>query len=133
MDSLHLASGLEIEHPEQRLEAFLADEWAYYDGIPDESPNAITPIDVLAPVSVNAYAFRGGASNLRKIHVGLASACDPLLPSIPVDSDLRTFFGQTAVRELLHSAVQVHQVLLPVATKVLFRKRRELRGRAVRC
>ncbi len=72
-------------------------------------------------------AFRGGAANFRQIHLGLASACDPLLEKTPVDADLRTFDPELMlVRRLLHAAVTLKQVLLPVATKVLFRKRRGL-------
>src|ERR1700722_7400972 len=88
MGELLLTSGLVIDDPAGYLGAFLANEWPYYDGIVDGSPDRIVPIDVLAPVSVNAYAFRGGASNLRNIHLGLAAACDSLLADIPVDSDL---------------------------------------------
>jgi hypothetical protein len=126
MISMYLPSGLVIENPAERLDAFLTDEWPYYDGIADEHPNQIVPIDVLAPVSVNAYAFRGGAANLRRIHVGLAAACDSLLPEVPVEADLRSVSDLTSIRTLLHEAIQVPYVLLPVATRVLFRKRRAL-------
>jgi hypothetical protein len=126
MTALRLPSGLVIEDPAEYLNAFLADEWPYYDGIADEHPNRVIPIDVLAPVSVNAYAFRGGAANLRRIHIGLADACDSLLPEIPVEADVRSASDLALVRTLLHEAIQVPYVLLPVATKVLFRKRRDL-------
>ena len=115
-----------IDDPAGYLGAYLANEWSYYDGIADDTPDRIVPIGVLAPASVNAYAFRGGASNLRNIHLGLAAACDPLLPDTPVDSDLCTESDLDGVGSLLHEAIQVPQVLLPVTTKVLFRKRRRL-------
>src|SRR5271156_3694178 len=111
MTAIRLPSGLTIEDPARRLNAFLVDEWAYYDGIADEHPNQITPIDVLTPVSVNAYAFRGGAANLRRIHIGLAAACDSLLPDIPVEADLRSVSDLTSIRTLLHEAIQVPYVL----------------------
>lgn len=57
MSTLRLASGLIIDNVEDRLDRFLAEEWLYYDGVGDDRPNEITAIDVLAPVSLNAYAF----------------------------------------------------------------------------
>jgi hypothetical protein len=48
-------------------------------------------------------------------------------PRIPVDADLRTFDPELAsVRALFDAACAVRGVLMPVATKVLFRKRRGL-------
>lgn len=124
---LVLQSGLVITDPEQKLDSFLVAEWAFYDGFPDDHPDEVTPLDVLAPVAMNAYAFRGGANNLRRIQAGLAAACNPLLPAIPVTADRRDFDPDLSLTtELLHSAVTVDQVLIPVATKVLFRKRRDL-------
>lgn len=82
---------------------------------------------MLAPVTMNAFSFGMGASKLRAIHRGLASACDPLLETVPVDADLRSFDPSLkGLRDLLAAAVAVPGVLLPVATKVLFRKRRDL-------
>lgn len=126
MKALTLPSGLIIDQPAKRLGAFCAAEWPYYDGLADENPNHITVLDMLAPVSVNAYAFRGGAGNLRVMHQALAVALDPLLPAIPVDASLVTFDPELAQFEaLIRAAVAVPYVLTPVATKVLFRKRRE--------
>jgi hypothetical protein len=111
MDLLPLPSGLVIEDVQRRLDMFLAQEWPYYDALADDTPNRVTPLDVLAPVSVNAYAFSGGAGNLRLIHRGLAAACDPLLPAIPVEARLSdTETDLDALRELLHAAVSVPRV-----------------------
>jgi hypothetical protein len=123
---LRLPSGLTIQNTEQRLAAFLAEEWPYYDGVVDDRPNEVTPVDVLAPVFVNAY-FRSDAASLRLLHTALSAAWDPLLFLVPVSADLRTFDTQLElVRDLLHAGVALRNVLIPVATKVLFRKRREL-------
>ena len=125
--TLQVPSGCAIDDPQSRLETILREEWPYYDAIVDNDPNRIVALDVLAPVSVNAYAFRGGAGNLRRIHAGLAMACDELLPGIPIDADLADVgVDLSQPRELLHAAVAVDGVLVPVATKVLFRKRRAL-------
>jgi Family of unknown function (DUF6308) len=81
---------------------------------------------VLATVSVNAF-FRVSADTVRRIHRGLVVACEPLLPRIPEDADLLTLDPSLGtVEQLLHAAVQVPFVLIPVATKVLHRKRRNL-------
>jgi len=119
-------SGISIEGAEERLRRFLAEEWRYYDGINDEAPNAITVIDLLPPMMVNAY-MGTGAEQLRAMHRGLVAACEPILAQIPVEADLRIFDPDLSiVRQLLDAAVSVRGVLLPVATKVLFRKRRQL-------
>ena len=55
----------------------------------------------------------------------MAEHCDSLLAEIPEQADLLSF-DLGVVRNLLHEAVQVRQVLIPVATKVLHRKRRSL-------
>ena len=64
---------------------------------------------------------------LYRVHQGIRSACEPLLPAIPEDADLLDLESwRDVVRELLHASVQVSGVLIPVATKVLHRKRRRL-------
>jgi len=123
---LTLQSGLVIDDPAERLSTFCRAEWPYYDALVDDDPNHITVLDMLAPVSVNAYAFRGGAGNLRVMHQALSAALDPLLPAIPIDASLLTFDPHLECFEaLIGAAVAVPYVLAPVATKVLFRKRRE--------
>ncbi len=57
----------------------------------------------------------------------MATNCEPILPSIPQDADLLDLDCLSEpLRELLHAAVQIKGVLIPVATKVLHRKRRSL-------
>ena len=81
---------------------------------------------MLAPIFVNAY-FRSGAATLRAVHQDLAAACNGLLPLFYVSAELRAPDAPLdLVRDLLAAAVSVRGVLVPVATKVLFRKRREL-------
>ncbi|MFI5259079.1 MAG: DUF6308 family protein [Candidatus Limnocylindrales bacterium] len=119
-------TGIIIDGAEERVLRFLATEWRYYDGIEDDEPNTITVLDILAPVMVNAY-MGTGADQLRGIHLGLVAECEPVLAQIPVGADLRSFDPDfSIIRQLLHAAVSVRGVLLPVATKVLFRKRRQL-------
>lgn len=84
MTTLTLAKGLIIDQPDSRLNAFCAEEWQYYDALIDEHPNETAALDMLAPVSVNAFAFRGDAGNMRVMHRTLALACNPLLAAIPV-------------------------------------------------
>src|SRR6266568_475094 len=56
----------------------------------------------------------------------MAARCEPLA-TIPEDADLVDLDRWRApLRELLHAAVQAPWVLIPVATKVLHRKRRFL-------
>lgn len=119
-------TGINIDGAEERVRRFLTEEWRYYDGIEDVEPSKITVIDVLAPMMVNAY-MGTGADQLRGIHRGLVAACEPVLAQVPVAADLRFFDPDLSIiRQLLHAAVSVRGVLLPVATKVLFRKRRRL-------
>jgi hypothetical protein len=109
------------------LLAFFKEEYAYYDALVDPDPHRIGVIDVLAPVMMNAFSFGMGASKLRAIHRGLAATCDPLLPAISPDADLVAEDAPLSeLRHLLDAAVSVHGVLIPVATKVLHRKRRSL-------
>lgn len=124
MEGLRVPSGCTIPSPLQRACAFFAEEYAYYDALPDDDPNRIGVIDVLAPVMMNAFSFGMGASKLRAIHQGLATACDPLLGSISPEADLAADDPPLAeLRSLLDAAISVHGVLIPVATKVLHRKR----------
>ena len=57
----------------------------------------------------------------------MRDACEPLLPQIAEDADLLDLDRwREPLHELLHAAVQPRDVLIPVATKVLHRKRRGL-------
>jgi hypothetical protein len=123
--SINLTSGLSfsLAEAESRLKQFCREEYAYYDAIVDLVPSRVEPIDVLATVSVNSGVKE--AARIRSVHRGLADRCDMLLPKIPFDADLMIFDPQLRqFRELLHAAVQTRHVLVPVATKVLHRKRR---------
>ena len=120
MSGLVLRSGCRLDEPATTAAAMLAEEWPYYDGVPSGDCNRIEPTDVLATVSVNSFITN--AVQVRQVHRGLAERCDGLLSHIPrgvslLDADL------TAVEELLRSACQAPRVLVPVATKVLHRKR----------
>jgi Family of unknown function (DUF6308) len=121
--NLELASGLVVADPLRRLRAFSAEEYDYYDGIPSDDPNHVGPVDVLATVAMNS--FINDAAKVRTVQRGMAERCDPLLTGIPEEADLLEF-DLEVVRNLLHEAVQVRQVLVAVATKVLHRKRRSL-------
>jgi hypothetical protein len=69
-------------------------------------------------------SFINTAAKVRAVHRGMAEACDPLLPEVPVDADIRTFdLDGTIATELFDGACRVRGVLMPVATKVLHRKR----------
>lgn len=118
-----LPSGAVIPEPQRLLDTFFLEEWPYYDGIDDPDPHRIHPVDVIATLSVNS--FLTSATRIRSVHRGLAAACESQLAAIPVDADLRTFPLDQVV-EVLHAACQVPYVLVPVATKVLHRKRRGL-------
>ena len=122
-DPLRLASGLAVADPLGRLLAFCTEEYAYYDAIASARPNRIEPIDILATVSMNSFV--NSANRVWSVHRGLAEACEPILGQIPEDADLRTF-DLAAVQQLLDAACRVRWVLVPVATKVLHRKRRSL-------
>jgi hypothetical protein len=121
--NLELASGLEVADPLARLRMFFAEEYDYYDGLPSGDPNHVGPVDVLATVAMNS--FINDAAKVRGVQRGMAERCDSLLAEIPEQADLLSF-DLGVVRNLLHEAVQVRQVLVPVATKVLHRKRRSL-------
>jgi len=122
MPAITLPSGCQVEDPGSRLLAFCREEYAYYDAIPSADPNRVEPVDVLATVSVNS--FLTNATAIRNVHRGLSSGCDQILELIPEDADLLAEDIQLGdVRTLLHAAVQARGVLVPVATKVLHRKR----------
>lgn len=122
MENLTLPSGLTIELGGP-LTRFCAEEWAYYDGIPDRDPNQVLPDDVLATVAMNSFV--NTADKVRSVHRGLAEAVNPVLSEIPPDADLRSFDPDLAVAsDLLHKSCAVRGVLVATATKVLHRKRR---------
>ena len=120
-----LPSGLSfpLEEAYARLLRFCREEYDYYDRIPDLSPHRVEPVDVLVTLSMNS--FINDAAKVRTVHRGLAGLCDSVLPRIPVDADLLTFDAELRqFHQLIHAAVQAPRVLVPVATKVLHRKRR---------
>jgi len=124
VNELELPSG-KIANPLERLLAFCRAEYAYYDAIPSADPNRIDPLDVLVTVAMNSYVDR--AVKVRRVHQGLAGNCDQLLAALPEEADLLDLHRwNEPLRALLHAAVQAPFVLIPVATKVLHRKRRFL-------
>ena len=77
----------------------------------------------MVTIAVNSRISQ--AEQVRAIHRGLATACDPLLIGIPNDADLLEFDAELEqFRTLLHAAVQIREVLTAKATKILHRKRR---------
>lgn len=124
-DDLVLKSGVAVPDALGRLRRFCAEEYAYYDAIPAGDPDRVEPVDVLATVAVNSFVTN--AAQVRRIHRGLAARCDSVLARIAPEADLaRDENTLPLVQELLHAAVQVRGVLVPVATKVLHRKRPRL-------
>lgn len=121
-----LPSGLIVPpDAESKLHRFAEEEFAYYDGIVDGSPNEITPVDMLATYGVNSQIR--SASRVRDIHRGMAEKCQVFLAALPMDLDLTHEHWQPEVVEnLLHEACSIRGVLTAVATKVLHRKRRAL-------
>jgi hypothetical protein len=112
-----------LAEAESRLLRFCREEYIYYDGIADQVPARIEPVDVLATVAVNSFV--NNAALVRKVHRGLATRCDALLAKIPLDADLMVYDSElTEFQRLIHAAVLAPQVLVAVATKVLHRKRR---------
>jgi hypothetical protein len=125
MNTVELVSGCKIPEAEHRLLSFCAGEYAYYDGIASGEPDRIEPIDVLVTVAVNSFV--NSAARVYRVHQGLRDNCEPLLSAIPVDADLLDLDSwRDPLHDLLHAAVQASSVLIPVATKVLHRKRRRL-------
>lgn len=124
--NLKLPSGLTFSSDQvlQRLLRFCREEYPYYDGIVDLDPDHVTPVDVLATISVNSFVR--DATRVRTVHRGLASQCDSILARIPSGADLLAYdFSLQAFEQLIHAAVQAPGVLVAVATKVLHRKRRD--------
>lgn len=122
MTIIHLLDGTRVRRPLDRLRRFCAVEYAYYDALPQGDPNHIEPADVLATVAVNSFV--NSAAQIRRVHRGLAEACNEFLPRIPRDAHLLTFDPELQqLLALLQRAVQVPGVLVAVATKVLHRKR----------
>jgi hypothetical protein len=120
---MSIPSGPVIADPRDRMLRFCREEYAYYDALPSGDPNRVEPLDVLAAVAVNGF-LGANAATIRDVHRGLAAACDPLLPSISRNADLLAIDPSFAdVAALLRAAVAVPRVLIPVATKVLHRKR----------
>jgi hypothetical protein len=125
IEVVELPSGCAIERPYERLLAFCHGEYVYYDGIPSADPNRIDPLDVLVTVAMNSFV--NSAVKVHRVHEGLAANCEPTLPTIPEGADVIDLDRWSEpLRELLHEAVQAPWVLIPVATKVLHRKRRSL-------
>ena len=81
-----LPSGLTITEAEGRILRFAENEYAYYDGIPSTQPNHITPVDVMVTNAINSNV--NTADKIREVHLGLAEACDPILPMIPEETTL---------------------------------------------
>lgn len=118
---VELKSGLRVELGEP-IDRFFEEEWAYYDGLPDRDPMHILPDDVLATVAMNSFV--NDAAKVRSVHRGIAEACDPVLTLIPADADLLSFDPELELaKSLFDAACGVRGVLMPVATKVLHRKR----------
>lgn len=121
--AIRLPSGPVIRNPAERLLRFCREEYPYYDALPASAPDQIEPLDVLAAVTVNGF-YNANAATIRDVHRGLANACNPLLPAIPPGADLCKSEAEVAnIAALLHAAIAVPRVLIPVATKVLHRKR----------
>jgi len=125
VEVVELPSGCAIERLDERMLAFCHGEYVYYDAIPSSDPNRIEPLDVLVTVAMNSFV--NSAVKVHLVHRGMATSCEPILSTIPEDADLIDLdLWREPLRELLHAAVQVRWVLIPVATKVLHRKRRSL-------
>ena len=79
-----LSDAIEMSLATTRLLRCCREEYDYYDGLPRGNPDHIEPSDVLATVSMNSYITN--ATQVRKIHRGMVTNCDGLLPAIPSDS-----------------------------------------------
>jgi len=107
------------------MTTFCRKEYEYYDAIVYSDVDRIEALDVLVTVAVNSFV--NSAPAVRKVHRGLAAKCNELLRDIPHDADLTSHdWPSEKVYGLLHEAVQADGVLVPVATKVLHRKRPRL-------
>lgn len=124
MRELHLPGGCAILDPFARLLAFCAEEHMFYDAVHDLWPNHVSPVDVAITIAVNSFV--NTATRLRQVQRGLAEACDPTLAEIPADARLEEATGVHSAVRLIDASVAVPSVLVPVATKVIHRKRRGL-------
>ena len=107
------------------LLSFATEEYPYYDGIDDRSPNEVLPVDVLATLGVNS--FIQNAASIRHIHREMSHACTPWLKRLPVEAALTAEqWPEGDVASLFAAACSIHQVGMARATKVLHRKRRNL-------
>ena len=124
--TVKLPSGFVItSDAESKLFRFSKKEFDYYDGIHDEHPNRILPLDVLVTYGVNSRIWT--AERVRDIHLGMVEICEPTLSNLAADLDLTSSNSQVeSVGSLLASALSVRWVGMAVATKVLHRKRRSL-------
>lgn len=131
-DVLSLPSGLQIRHPDKRLESFCTEEYEFYDGIASSDPNAIEPIDILSIFSMNANIeknqyLRGPtvADKIRNLCRDMNRCCAQGLALIPQNADMLFFDPQFSSFELLiRRATSIRGVGNAVATKILHRKRR---------
>ncbi|MBM3741076.1 MAG: hypothetical protein FJW39_35525 [Acidobacteria bacterium] len=123
---VYLPSGLILPpNAYEMLGRFCREEYAYYDGVDSFDPFSVTPMDVLVTNSVNSFV--NGAKRIRAVHRGLAGACNPVLPHIRPDASLLDgAWPEEPLNRLLEAACSAKHVLLPVATKVLHRKRPQL-------
>jgi hypothetical protein len=121
-----LPSGLKIpSDAKSKLLRFAEEEFAYYDGIYDLSPNEIMPVDVLSTYGVNSQIQ--SAFQVRRIHRGMSDKCQSSLEKIPMNLDIRDNDWQSdTIEKLIDQACSVPDVLVARATKVLHRKRRSL-------
>jgi len=110
-----------ITDPLTRLLAFCHEEYEFYDAVTDSDPDEVTALDVAITIAVNSFV--NTATRLRQVQRGLATACDSILSELPRDARLDASGGVESAIRLIRGAVAVPWVLVPVATKVLHRKR----------
>lgn len=121
---LNLPSGITIGDCENRFSRFVEEEYDYYDGIKSSDPNHISPEDVIVTSAINSNLT---AKNIRSVHREISKRCDPILVKIPVDASLISDdLDEQSIENLLREACSVYGALIPVATKILHRKRRNL-------
>jgi hypothetical protein len=122
---ISLPSGLTIRDAESKMLRFSVREYAYYDEVASTEPNRITPMDVIVTNSMNSNV--NSAHKIREVHLGLGRVCPPILSNIREEADLvNDLLDVGLIRQLFAVACSIKYVLLPVATKVLHRKRRNL-------
>ena len=121
---IRLPSGLTIDDCVTRLSKFTEEEFEYYDGIQSSDPNHISPEDVIVTTAVNSQL---NAGKIRSVHREISSKCDSILAEIPESASLISGdVNEELIENLFREACSVRWVLMPVATKILHRKRREL-------